>query len=140
MNFFFESLCKRVKCPTSQPGKIYCIQLSNINACLLQLSKLCTTSPFSLPYGHTYIFCSYNENRNIHRLFFQSDYEHGYLAYENTAVSPCFFPLGTFGKTFLAAKRDGCCRRLTDISLTSEYSFVSSSDETCTGPFTKLGM
>ena len=87
---------------------------------------------------HT-LFCSHNENRNIHRLFFHSDYEHGYLACENSRLSS-LFSARDVGKTFLAAKRDGCCRRLTDISLTSEYSFVSSSDETCTGPFTKLGM
>ena len=35
---------------------------------------------------HTF-FGSYNENRNIHRLFSHSEYEHGYLAWENSCRS-----------------------------------------------------
>ena len=132
MNFFFESLCKRVKCPTSQPGKIYFMFADFNYQTFVQLA--CSACHVVI---HTF-FCSYNEKQKYSPIIFSfRKYEHGYLAYENTAVSPRFFPLGTF---VLAAKRDGYCRRLSNISLTSECSFVSSSDETCTGPFTKLGM
>ena len=38
---------------------------------------------------HTF-FCSYNENRNINRLFSHSDHEHGYLACDNSCLSSLF--------------------------------------------------
>ena len=91
MNFFFETFCERVKCPTSQHGKIYCIQPSNINACRLQSSKLCATRLFSLPYGHTYIFCSYNEKQKYSPIIFSfRKHEHGYLACDNSCLSSLF--------------------------------------------------